>query len=56
MVSAVGFRLVNDALRLPNVNKASSNNNARFFRAMLFKKQAPGKTYLGYQGKGYPLD
>jgi ubiquinone/menaquinone biosynthesis C-methylase UbiE len=56
MISAVGFRLANDALKLPNIKKISNNNNARFFRTMLFKKDAAGKTYLGYQGKGYPLD
>jgi hypothetical protein len=55
MVISVGFRLINDGLKLPT-NKGGNNSGAIFFRSMLFRKQEPGKTHLGYKGKGYHLD
>jgi hypothetical protein len=55
MVSAVGFQIVNDSIKLP-IHGQSRSNETRFFRAMLFRKSEPGKTYLGYKGKGYSLD
>jgi ribosomal RNA-processing protein 8 len=54
MVANVGFRLVNDALKLTNSH--NNNSSPRFFRSMLFRKQEPGKTHLGFKGKGYNLD